>query len=71
MVELGSLEETVPSVPPSVSVTVTLPSTIVGLTVLNLTSAIPDAEPAGVANVAWSQVAVAVFVPSCGLGADA
>src|SRR5258708_23038272 len=45
---LGSLNDTVPSVPPSVSVTVTLPSMIVGATVLNFTGAVPVVEPSGV-----------------------
>ena len=50
--------------------TTTLPSTIVGSTVPKSTSALPGAEPSFVANDAGSHVAVAVFVPAWGLGAD-
>src|SRR5260370_25767584 len=42
---LASVYNTVPRAPPRVSVTVTLPSFTVGVTVLNVTGAVPFAEP--------------------------
>jgi hypothetical protein len=53
------------------SVTLTLPSTIVGFTWLKSTPAVPLAELDGVEYFVLSHVAVAVFVPLLGLGADA
>ena len=65
MVGLESVDETVPSVPPSVSVTVTLPSTVV-VGAPNAKLAVPFAEPFGVDAAAASQVAVAVLMPEPG-----
>src|SRR5712692_8387067 len=62
---LGSRDEAVPSVPPTVSMTVTLPSTIV-VGSPNVTAAVPLAEASGVKNAALSHVAGAVFVPLAG-----
>jgi len=60
----------VPNEPPSVSVTVTLPSiTVAG--VLKLPDAVPEADPVGVKAAVLSQVAVAVFTNAAGEGADA
>jgi hypothetical protein len=53
------------------SLTLTLPSTIAGCTWLKSTPAVPLPDPEGVKYFVLSHVAVAVFVPLLGLGADA
>ena len=65
VVGLESVDETVPSVPPRVSVTVTLPSTVV-VGAPKVKPAVPLAVPFGVEAAAASQVAVAVLVPEPG-----
>ena len=68
---LRSVYVTVPSVPANVSLTTTLPSTMVVGAPLKLAPAIPVAVPSGVWKVVLFQVAVPVLVPLNGLGAFA
>src|SRR5205823_2544322 len=68
---LGSVLQTEPRLPPNVSVTDTQVSTRVGLAAPKSKPAVPEADPVGVCAALLSQLAVAVFVPLSGLGANA
>ena len=72
VVGLGSVDDTVPNVPPPTgSVTVTLLSTSAGVVLAKSPVAVPDAEESGVNAAPESHAAVAVFVNAEGEGADA
>src|SRR5205807_7771927 len=66
---LASVYETIPRAPLRVSVSVTLPSSMVGLTVLKSKVAVPEALVCGAPKS--TQLAVAVLVPLLALGAAA